>query len=655
MIDKDNTRQKIKNSIFIFSIIGEQNRNQKKRMTAILSSFSSRRNASAQTLASKRVENSTMSRPSCNLWDDSATAFEMLDKNRDGFLNWAEARYWLRCVGWCCTDVRLDIAIQQMWNAMITRGDEEEDFHSTSSTTSAIKSGKKPETARFSLTDLQLIASGASSVVTSTRTPSRAASATVDSKETPSFSGTAAGGPAKEASDVPRDIDEQPAVAAAITEANSLPNVDARTATAEDEELKSTPAEYSAGDSQVVRVKDKEAVDTLHETEVAPHAADTEKNSTKEADMIQDDTHHDDPGNKGMSIEIDGSFVPDASVAHFSDPLESGQVDGPESLSAVDETEPQTALAEQIVDGSALAAIIGIGDGKAVEVDIEQQGVEEAVLASAKVDEEVGEKKGEDSGAARDKEATEGSLPSVDHESAQLVPTAGETDASLDDATQEHEEATVAKLPEQEKSSQGEAETSKTSMGQEVEAVGQKSPEEQDATSNVLVGEQEDTTGDEGAEQDNESIHDPQHQAVQEHKRKEESFMRTAREIDDTSEQKREDADSSKTTAEVLFQATTKDGGIAQFPRVTASEDYLLGLLSSVTSGKLEFSREDFFSSMTREGEPLSAEDLEELMDLVGLGANAAPDAFDIRCLAKNLVSKILVPPCVPTQRSRYA
>ena len=32
----------------------------------------------------------------------------MLDKNEDGRISWGEARYWFRCIGWCCTDGELD-------------------------------------------------------------------------------------------------------------------------------------------------------------------------------------------------------------------------------------------------------------------------------------------------------------------------------------------------------------------------------------------------------------------------------------------------------------------------------------------------------------------------------------------------------------------
>ncbi|CAD7956301.1 unnamed protein product [Amoebophrya sp. A120] len=60
------------------------------------------------------------------LWDDSLIAFEMLDKDKDNFLDWQDARYWLRCVGWCCTDQELDdilLAYVKMNNECTTSGE----------------------------------------------------------------------------------------------------------------------------------------------------------------------------------------------------------------------------------------------------------------------------------------------------------------------------------------------------------------------------------------------------------------------------------------------------------------------------------------------------------------------------------------------------
>eukprot|EP00392_Amoebophrya_sp_AT5.2_P004901 g4910.t1 len=87
-----------------------------------------------------------------------------------------------------------------------------------------------------------------------------------------------------------------------------------------------------------------------------------------------------------------------------------------------------------------------------------------------------------------------------------------------------------------------------------------------------------------------------------------------------------------------------------------ASVPRLLDLLSSVTRGKLELDAATFYELMSTEGEPLGLEDLEELMGVIGFGANRlGGNVIDIRSLADTLVSKILVPPCVPTQRSKYA
>ena len=40
--------------------------------------------------------------------EDLDIAFEMLDRDRDGFLNRRDARYWMRCIGFCLSDQELD-------------------------------------------------------------------------------------------------------------------------------------------------------------------------------------------------------------------------------------------------------------------------------------------------------------------------------------------------------------------------------------------------------------------------------------------------------------------------------------------------------------------------------------------------------------------
>jgi len=90
--------------------------------------------------------------------------------------------------------------------------------------------------------------------------------------------------------------------------------------------------------------------------------------------------------------------------------------------------------------------------------------------------------------------------------------------------------------------------------------------------------------------------------------------------------------------------------------RSKAREKRLCSLLSFISEGKRNMSRQVLKEMLTTSyGEPICGDDFEELLDIIGFGANlCGGDMIDVTKLAENLSAKIESPPCVPTQRSMF-
>ena len=75
-------------------------------------------------------------------------------------------------------------------------------------------------------------------------------------------------------------------------------------------------------------------------------------------------------------------------------------------------------------------------------------------------------------------------------------------------------------------------------------------------------------------------------------------------------------------------------------------------LLSFISEGKRTLPRATLRTLLTSVGEPIAAEDFEELLDLLPL--LGSKDVLDVPKLGAQIMAKIETPPCVPTHRSMF-